>query len=88
MFDTPFPPGAAKALFAREYEDIYSFSKPLTFSSYLDWVRGDVGAVVITKIKMTGKLAADMILQFGPLLLLRWWVIAVPRKRDTQPYSD
>jgi hypothetical protein len=36
-FGAPYPPGPSKTVFLTEYEDIYAFSKTLSFQSYLDW---------------------------------------------------
>ena len=36
-FGRPLPPGPSKTMFAREYEDIYTYSNALTLDSYLDW---------------------------------------------------
>jgi 4-amino-4-deoxy-L-arabinose transferase-like glycosyltransferase len=36
-YGVPFPPGPGKTMFLTSYEDLYVFSKPLSFQSYLQW---------------------------------------------------
>jgi 4-amino-4-deoxy-L-arabinose transferase-like glycosyltransferase len=79
VFGVPSPPGAAKALLAVEYEDIYSYAKTPTAKDYLAAASDDPLGFLATKAKAAGSIGTKFLMLYGPLVLVA--VLARSRRR-------
>jgi hypothetical protein len=64
-FGKPFPPGPSKTMFITQYEDLYVYSKELTFANYLKLGASEIAA---SKVKMAISHAWHLYERFGEFL--------------------
>lgn len=73
VFGNPIPPGASKVLLLRSYEDIYRYTKPLSFYGYLSYMSHNFSGILNHKITVFSKLMGSLFYEYGlffPILFL------------------
>jgi 4-amino-4-deoxy-L-arabinose transferase-like glycosyltransferase len=64
-FGAPFPPGPSKTMFITQYEDLYVYSKELSFQNYLKLGPSEI---VLSKVRMAISHAWHLYERFGEFL--------------------
>jgi hypothetical protein len=72
---TPFPSAGTRTLFLRNYDELYSYGRELTWQHYLTW---GWGAILQSKLKAIGinlvrLVAENMLIFLAPFILVGLW---------------
>jgi hypothetical protein len=74
LVGAPLPPGGLQGAWLREYNDFFSYQKPITLATYLAWGPGPILGSKLAALALTaGQMAAVMSFALAPFALVGMW---------------
>jgi hypothetical protein len=74
LVGAPLPPGGLQAAWLRDYNDFFSYQKPVTLATYLAWGPGPIfGSKLAALGRTAGQMAAVMSFVLAPFALVGMW---------------
>ncbi|HEY7984635.1 MAG TPA: glycosyltransferase family 39 protein, partial [Ktedonobacterales bacterium] len=74
LVGTPLPPGGLQAAWLRDYNDFFSYQKPLTPATYFAWGIGPIlGSKLAALVETARQMAAVMSFALAPFALVGLW---------------